>query len=275
MTENEKHDESMDEPTEVSTDAAASEEPAGHEEESESLDDDLFLSPDDDEDDDEEVIVVGEEDSDADDDDDEDDDDDALSEANEALKSELEAARTQLGEVSEERDELKNKLMRSVADLENYRRRADREKDDLRKYGIDKVVSDLIPAVDNLERALQHAEGKEDPSSIVDGVTMVYKQIVNALAKYGVQGFVSKGEAFDPQRHEAIQQVETTEYDTGTVVEEYQKGYFLHDRLLRPALVAVAKRIDAPQTEDSSDEEQADVAGEPQGDADDGAAAQD
>ena len=273
MTENEKHKESMDEPTEVSPEATGAEEPAGHEEESENLDDDLFLSPDD-EDDDEEVIVLGEEDSDA-DDDDEDDDDDALSEANEALKSELEAARTQLGEVSEERDELKNKLMRSVADLENYRRRADREKEDLRKYGIDKVVSDLIPAVDNLERALQHAEGREDPASIVDGVTMIYKQIVNALAKYGVQGFVSKGELFDPQRHEAIQQVESTEFDTGTIVEEYQKGYFLHDRLLRPALVAVAKRIDAPQTEDSGDEDQVEAASEPEGDSDEGAAAQD
>ncbi|RDV39452.1 nucleotide exchange factor GrpE [Bradymonadaceae bacterium TMQ3] len=273
MTENEKHDESMDEPTEVSTESTGAEDPAGHEAESENLDDDLFLSPDGDDD---EVIVVGDEDSDAgDEDSDADDDEDEAAAAHDALKVELEAARTRLGEVSDERDELKNKLMRSVADLENYRRRADREKDDLRKYGIDKVVSDLIPAVDNLERALQHAEGKEDPSSIVDGVTMVYKQIVNALAKYGVQGFVSKGEHFDPQRHEAIQQVESTEFDTGTIVEEYQKGYFLHDRLLRPALVAVAKRIDAPQTESSSDEGQAEAASEPDGDSDEGAAAQD
>lgn len=275
MTENEKHDESMDEPTEVSTEATGAKEPAGHEEESENLDDDLFLSPDED-DDDEEVIVVGDEDSEAgDEDSDAEDDEDEASAAQEALKAELEASRTRLNEVSEERDELKNKLMRSVADLENYRRRAEREKEDLRKYGIDKVVSDLIPAVDNLERALQHAEGREDPASIVDGVTMVYKQIVNALAKYGVQGFVSKGELFDPQRHEAIQQVESTEFDTGTIVEEYQKGYFLHDRLLRPALVAVAKRIDAPQTEDSGDEDQVEAASEPEGDSDEGAAAQD
>ncbi|WP_158542313.1 nucleotide exchange factor GrpE [Lujinxingia litoralis] len=239
MTENEKPTEAMDEPTDVTS---SPEQAEVEQEDSDKLDDDLFLSPDED---DEEVIVVegGDDDSDA----------AALAEQAALQAKALEEANARIDALAEERDEVKNKLMRSVADLENYRRRVEREKEDLRKYGIDKVVSDLIPAVDNFERALQHADGKEDPGGIVDGVTMIYKQIINALAKYGVQGFVSKGEPFDPQRHEAIQQVETTEFDTGTVVEEYQKGYFLHDRLLRPAMVAVAKRIEAPQTEESGD----------------------
>lgn len=268
MTENEKPNEAIDEPTEVSVESdAPDQEPVDQQEESETLDDDLFLSPD--ADDDDEVIIVGDEEKEGSADGADATEASAETAQNDAVKAELEEARAQLATMSEERDELKNKLLRSVADLENYRRRAEREKDDLRKYGIDKVVSDLIPAVDNLERALQHAEGKDELASIVDGVTMVYKQILNALAKYGVQGFTSKGEAFDPTRHEAIQQVETSEFETGTVVEEYQKGYFLHDRLLRPALVAVAKRIDAPQTETSGEDEQVSDTSEPDSSAGD------
>jgi molecular chaperone GrpE len=171
------------------------------------------------------------------------------------VRKELDAARV-------ERDDYKNRFMRNAADLDNFRRRAQREQEELRKYGIDKVVSDLIPAVDNLERALQHAATTEESGSIVDGVRMVYKQIVSALAKYGVEGFESKGQMFDPQRHEAIQQVESTELPSGTVMEQYQKGYFLHDRLLRPALVSVAKFVGIPQneivaTEDEQGEEPA------------------
>lgn len=165
------------------------------------------------------------------------------------VEEQLANTRDELESLRAERDDFKNRMMRTAADLENFRRRSHREQDELRKYGIDKVVSDLIPAVDNLERALQHAASIEDTSSIVDGVRMVYRQICSALNKYGVEGFESKGEMFDPQRHEAIQQVETSEHPTGTVMEQYQKGYFLHDRLLRPALVSVAKFIEIPDDE--------------------------
>ncbi len=158
--------------------------------------------------------------------------------------------------LEEERDDLKNRLMRSAADLDNFRKRAAREREDLRKYGIDRVVQELLPALDNLERALDHAEKTEAGANIAEGVRMVSRQFVSSLEKHGVVQFDARGEHFDPQKHEAIQQVESSEHDTGVIVEQYQKGYFLHDRLLRPALVAVAKRVEAPQDNVSSEEDQ-------------------
>ncbi len=163
--------------------------------------------------------------------------------------------------VSAERDDLKNRLLRTAADLENFRKRTSREKEELRKYGIDRVVLELLPVLDNLERALEHADKAENASSVIDGVKMVQRQFVGALQKHGVQGFESKGTEFDPQKHEAIQQVESEEYPTGTVVEEYQKGYYLHDRLIRPAMVVVARNTapakpappDTEAEEDSGD----------------------
>ena len=171
--------------------------------------------------------------------------------ANESLQKKYEA-------LEQEREQINNRLLRTAADLENYRRRSQREKEELRRYGIDGVVSELIPVVDNMERALEHAEAHDTNGSLLDGVKMVYRQFVTALKKHGVEGFESVGDTFNPERHEAIQQVETTDVDTGTIMEEFQKGYFLHDRLLRPALVSVAKRVGPPpeEAEDHSPQEQ-------------------
>ena len=167
--------------------------------------------------------------------------------------------REQLAALAEERDDYKNRMMRTAADLENFRRRNAREKEDLRKFGIDKVVLELLPVLDNLDRALEHAEKASDQNSITDGVRMVQRQFVGALEKHGVKGFDSRGESFDPQRHEAIQQMETTEHETGTVLEEFQRGYFLHERLIRPALVVVARRAEgAPAAADSAAQDGAD-----------------
>lgn len=163
-----------------------------------------------------------------------------------------------LGEVEAERDEYKNRMMRLAADLENFRKRTAREKDDLRKYGIDRVVLELLPVLDNLERALEHADKSEDSTTIVDGVRMVHRQFVTALEKHGVRGFASKGEMFDPQKHEAIQQMETTDHPTGFVLEEYQKGYYLHERLIRPALVVVVRNPSAEVAPPAADEDPVD-----------------
>lgn len=146
-----------------------------------------------------------------------------------------------LREVEAERDEYRNRMMRVAADLENFRKRTSREKEDMRKYGIDRMVLELLPVIDNLERALEHADKSEDSTTIVDGVRMVNRQFITALEKHGVKGFESKGEQFDPQKHEAIQQVDTTDHPTGYVLEQYQKGYYLHERLIRPALVVVVR----------------------------------
>lgn len=164
------------------------------------------------------------------------------SEPSEAASTGAHVAR--LAELEAERDDYKNRLMRTAADLENFRKRAAREREDMRKYGIDRMIMEILPALDNLERALEHAEKNESSANITEGVRMVARQFLGALEKHGVNQFDARGEMFDPQRHEAIQQLETAEFETGRIVEQYQRGYFLHDRLLRPALVAVAKRVE-------------------------------
>lgn len=161
------------------------------------------------------------------------------------LEAELEEARQQ-GEEHRER------WMRASADLENLRKRTRRERADVQKYGHDKFSLELVQVVDNLERALAHADKVADQSGIVDGVEMVYRQLVGALGKFGVVEIDARGQKFDPEKHEAIQQVETPDAETGTVVEQYQKGYFIHDRLLRPAMVSVAKKVAASNNEEPS-----------------------
>ncbi len=224
--------------------------------------DDLFLSPDEDS----EGVIEVEFDAEAPESDAESDveaapDDQAAIEVRQEdlteLRDEIDELRERLDEAERESGEHKERWMRAAADLENLRKRTKREKDEFRKFGHDKVALELIPAVDNLERALVHAEKSEDASGVIDGVKMVYRQIVSALQKHGVTSFESKGEKFNPEQHEAIQQVETTEQDTGTIVEEYQKGYFIHDRLLRPALVSVAKRVAGNDNEEHSEASQA------------------
>lgn len=147
---------------------------------------------------------------------------------------------------------LNDQLLRLAADFENYRKRARREQEELRKYGIEQVVRVMLPVLDNLQRAKEHAD-KSDP--IVQGVEMVTKQFIDALATYGVRPFDSLGQAFDPGCHEAVGQVPTGEVPAGAVFQEMEKGYTLHDRLLRPAKVLVAVE---PQESDGameSDEE--------------------
>ena len=224
--------------------------------------DDLFLSPDDDSEDVIEVDVVGEESSAASDDEDA---SAALEEAQRAHdeeRSRLEARISELEEkletVQNDRDETRERMLRAAADLENFRKRSKREQEELRKYGIDKLCLELLPAVDNLERALAHAESSEEESDILDGVKMVYKQILSALEKHGVTGFDATGEQFNPEHHEAIQQVESQEHETGEVVDQFQKGYIIHERLLRPALVSVAKRVDGGDNDEQSREDKQD-----------------
>lgn len=195
----------------------------------------LFLSPDDSES--ELVEIVSE-----------------VVEDNETTQKLVQEFEERLEAIEKERDDFRNRMMRVAADLENFRKRAAREKDELRKFGIDRVVLELLPVIDNLERALAHAVEKDDDGGVVDGVRMVYKQFVSALEKHGVKGFESKGDMFDPQKHEAIQQVETPDHETNTVMDQYQKGYWLHERLIRPALVSVAKRIEVTENEEKDAE---------------------
>ncbi len=161
-----------------------------------------------------------------------------------ALRAELGSLRAQLElslakgrETLERLKEEHERHLRAAADLENYRKRAQRERDEVARFGIEKVVKDLLPAVDGLDRALAAAR-PEDP--LAEGVRLVRAALEQALARHGVKGFSALGERFDPASHEALLQVPTAEKPPGTIVLEHARGFRLHDRLVRPAMVGVA-----------------------------------
>ncbi len=137
-----------------------------------------------------------------------------------------------------ENGELKDQALRLAADLENFRKRARREQDDIRRYGIDRLLNDMLPVVDNLARALSHAEGQTDP--VIAGVRMVAKHFGDVLASHGVVGFDSIHTPFDPAKHEAVSEQPTHNVAPGTILQELERGYMIHTRLLRAARVVVA-----------------------------------
>lgn len=143
-------------------------------------------------------------------------------------------------ELTAERDDLKDQMLRMRAEMENFRRRLNRERDDERRYASLPIVRDLLPAIDNLERAV--AAGQKDPNveSLLQGVQMVLKQMEEILGRFGVKSIPSVGEAFDPNVHEALQQVPSTEFPPMTVVQELERGFQLHDRVIRPTKVIVS-----------------------------------
>lgn len=141
-----------------------------------------------------------------------------------------------------ERDELREKWLRAEAELENYRKRVRREAEEARRYEALALARDLLPALDNLHRAVAAARAAENAggSDLVQGVEMVAGQIEDVLARHSVRRIEAVGEPFDPSVHEAIQQVPSTEHPAMTVVEEIERGYRLHDRVVRPAKVIVS-----------------------------------
>jgi molecular chaperone GrpE len=136
---------------------------------------------------------------------------------------------------------LRDQLLRTAADFDNYRKRSRRDVEDAHKKGSEELLKALLPVFDNLERAVMHAEQTADAKAIAEGVKMVLKQFTDALAKVGIKRVGGVGQPFDPLVHEAIQQVETTEHPAGTVVAEVQPGYAFGDRLIRAAMVVVAR----------------------------------
>ncbi len=148
--------------------------------------------------------------------------------------SELEALR-------EEAATLEDRLMRALAETENVRRRAERERDDATKYAITGFARDIVGIADDLSRAVGSA-GESDPASVFEGIEMTLRSLDTALERYGIICIDPMDEKFDHNFHEAMFEVETAEKEPGTVVQVVQRGYRIHDRLLRPARVGVAKR---------------------------------
>jgi molecular chaperone GrpE len=140
-------------------------------------------------------------------------------------------------EDAEELRKVQDRYLRTLADFENYRKRAEREKDEFRRFALNNLIRDLLPVLDNFDRALEHAEGGDD---FHKGVLMIYKQLWDVLEKAGIKPIEEVGVRFDPNIHEAVIGEEDPTVPANTVIALLQKGYFLHDRLLRPALVKVA-----------------------------------
>lgn len=141
-------------------------------------------------------------------------------------------------------------FLRERAELENFKRRMQRERSEALRFANEPLVRDLLPVVDNLERATAHAQGGGDGQSLLEGVTLVLRSFLDVLEKHGVTRISAKGEMFDPTKHDAVAQVESNEVAANTVVDEHASGYSLHDRLLRAAMVSVSKApANAPQTE--------------------------
>ena len=166
--------------------------------------------------------------------------DEAVTEALLAAKKELEAA---LEQTKREASQLRDNWMRAAADLENYRKRAAREREDVQRYGVEKLLKDFLPVMDDLDRAMSMVSSGEVGSAgeqLLNGVQLVQKKFLSTLGKHGVTSFESAGQAFDPERHEAVQQAHHPEIPAGQVAQELQRGFMIHDRLLRPALVVVS-----------------------------------
>ena len=146
-----------------------------------------------------------------------------------------------LAEAKADAAKWREQLLRTAADFDNYRKRARREVDEAQKRGSEDLLKTFLPVFDNLERAAMHADTSNDAKAIGDGVKMVIKQFVDTLARVNIVRIVTVGTPFDPLLHEAIQQIETADQPPGTVVAEVAPGYKLGEKLLRAAMVVVAK----------------------------------
>ena len=158
-----------------------------------------------------------------------------LASARASLESQLEAARR-------EAEDIKERWLRSAADLENFRRRAAKEREEIQKFANERLLRDFLPVYDDLERALGAVAGAEGEAveQLRGGVDMVRKKFLQQLERHGVESFDSVGETFDPARHDAIQQAHSNEVEAGRILEELQRGFMLHGRLLRPSMVVVS-----------------------------------
>ncbi|NGM81844.1 nucleotide exchange factor GrpE [Paenibacillus sp. 7124] len=142
--------------------------------------------------------------------------------------------------LQEAADEYQGRLLRVQADYDNFRRRTLKEKEDLAQYATSKLVTELLPVLDNFERALATAPAGEESGAFSKGVNMIFRQLEGVLKSEGLTPMETVGQPFNPEFHQAIMQVESDEYEEGIVTEEVQKGYLLKNKVLRPAMVKVS-----------------------------------
>lgn len=171
----------------------------------------------------------------------------AQNQANEGVAADNDSGCSELKEklAQKEKEAADNydKYVRAVAELDNYKKRAAKEKADIIKYGKEEVIKDILPFVDSLDRALEHAESSADIQSFKEGLKLIQDQLFSCLKKHGVEAIECTGKDFDPNFHEAMMQVESEHHEANKVINEFQRGYLLNGRLLRPSRVSVCKKI--------------------------------
>lgn len=161
------------------------------------------------------------------------------SETVEAEDVELQMANAKIAELEAKIEEMDNRYLRLQADFDNARRRAKLDMEAAQKYRVQNLASNLLQALDNFERAMKVEVDHEQTKSLLQGMEMVYNGIVEALKGEGVEAIEAVGKEFDPHLHQAVMQVQDEKFDSNIVVEEFQKGYLLKDRVIRPAMVKV------------------------------------
>ncbi len=164
-------------------------------------------------------------------------------------------AADRVASLEQEIAELKDQLLRKQADFENFRKRLVREREEAIRYANTSLLLDLVETIDNFERAIKSSEASRDFDTFHTGVDMIEKQLTNTLeSKYGLKRFESEGEEFDPELHEAVAAEQSPDVSVQTVIEDLQKGYMLHDRVLRHAKVRVAIPAENNQSETAQDD---------------------
>lgn len=159
----------------------------------------------------------------------------------------------ELSKAEAELNALNDKHLRLVAEFENYKRRVARDREDLRKYANEGIISDLLSIIDHLEMAVKHSQG-ETSDNVTQGVELTLKEFEKLLDKNGVKPVNAMGEQFDPTVHHAMAQIASPDAEENSIVEEFRKGYMLNERVIRPALVAVAKPPEKAENEQETEE---------------------
>ncbi|MGO4541113.1 nucleotide exchange factor GrpE [Paenibacillus sp. 2TAB19] len=150
------------------------------------------------------------------------------------------ATDSRYAELEKQAEEAQQRYLRAQADFDNFRRRTTKEKEELAQYASMKLITQLLPVVDNFDRAMAAASANGDFESLAKGVEMIFRQLEQTLTGEGLKAMNVVGEPFNPEFHQAIMQVESDEHEEGIIVEEVQKGYMLKDKVLRPAMVKVS-----------------------------------
>ena len=152
-------------------------------------------------------------------------------------------------ELEAELSEAQERALRTAADAENFKKRLQREKEEQTRYANESFMRELLPVIDNLERALEHSEDGSDQGGLVEGLNMTLKGFLDTLTRFGCTQIEAAGKPFDPNFHEAVSQEESADHEPNTVLRELQKGYMLKERLLRPAMVLVSKQSSQQDTD--------------------------